>query len=86
MKCFEENYLPPFSTHEVKDDKKETNTCKDENFDLDVFHISFSGQDNLNAHSTSNILCTKDVVGAARDASLENLDLGSPLEFNLSVS
>ncbi|CAH1412893.1 unnamed protein product [Lactuca virosa] len=83
-KCFEENYLPPFSTNEVKDDKKEANTCKDEKLDLDVFHISFSGQDNLNAYSTSNILCANDVVGAARDANLENLDLGSPLDFNLS--
>ncbi|KAI3503490.1 hypothetical protein L1887_31933 [Cichorium endivia] len=87
-KCFEQKYIStlPHSCDDLKE-----KTYKDETIDLAVMHSSLFGQDNLNAYSASSYhpllgyrLCTNDTVGAAGNMSIENHDLGSPLEFSLS--
>ncbi|KVI02443.1 No apical meristem (NAM) protein [Cynara cardunculus var. scolymus] len=59
--------------------------------DLDAFHNSFFGQDNADAYHPipGSSFVTDDAVGAARDTSfetidLENLDVGTPPEFDLT--
>lgn len=89
-KGFEQKYIPPFSTGQVHDNMKET-SYKDETINLAILHSSFFSQNNLNAYSTSSShpllgysMCTNDVAGATRDMILENHDVGSLLDFNLS--
>ncbi|KAI3813127.1 hypothetical protein L1987_17843 [Smallanthus sonchifolius] len=90
--CVEQKYLLSFSNAEVKDDLN-LPACGDESkaIDLDVFHNSSSGQDNMDDHYTlsGSGFYTNDAAGAASDiklgtTDLENLDLGSPPYVNLA--